>query len=163
MGLILAILLELQGVGPVTIVEANARRRAVIAGLTQASIQAPEDIGDLEADYVIDATGKAAAIEAALNHVAFGGTFMVFGVASPETKVLYSPFVVYQREITIVGSMAILHTYGQAVQTVRRHAARFAPLLTHTYALDAFDQALTALVSGEAIKVTIAPNGNSTS
>jgi len=159
MGVILAILLELQGVDPVTIVEANARRRAVITGVTRANIQAPEDSADLEADYVIDATGNATAIGAALEHVTFGGTFMVFGVASPETKVLYSPFVVYQREITIVGSMAILHTYGQAVHTVQRHAARFAPLLTHSYGLDDFDQALNMLVSGDAIKVTIAPRG----
>jgi NADPH2:quinone reductase len=161
MGVILTILLELQGVGPITIVEANARRRSVIAGLSEASIKAPEEIDDLEADYVIDATGNAAAIEAALQHVAFGGTFMVFGVASPEARVSYAPFVVYQREITIVGSMAILHTYGQAVHTVRRHAARFAPLLTHTYTLDAFEQALATLASGEAIKVTIAPDGKS--
>lgn len=157
MGVILAILLELQGVGPITIVEANARRRSLIAGLTEAATRAPEEIDGLEADYVIDATGNAAAIEAALRHVAFGGTFMVFGVASPGARVSYSPFAVYQREITIVGSMAILHTYGQAVHTVRRHATRFAPLLTHTYGLDAFEQALAILASGEAIKVTIAP------
>ena len=78
--------------------------------------QGPEEVGGLEADYVIDATGNATAIETALGHVAFGGTFMVFGVASPAARVSYSPFTVYQREITIVGSMAIVHTYGQAVQ-----------------------------------------------
>jgi len=157
MGVILAILLELQGVGPITIVEANARRRAVIAGLTGATIAAPEELDGLEADYVIDATGNAGAIGEALGHVAFGGTFMIFGVASPEAMVSYSPFAIYQREITIIGSMAIVHTYGQAVRTVRRHAARFAPLLTHTYGLSEFGLALTTLASGEAIKVTISP------
>jgi NADPH2:quinone reductase len=159
MGVILALLLELEGVGPITIAESNARRRTVIAGLAQAAICDPADLEGRQADYVIDATGNPAAIEPALDRVAPGGTLMVFGVASPAARVSYSPFAVYQKEITIVGSMAILHTYGRAVHTVQRHAARFAPLLTHSFSLQAFDQALATLASGEAIKVTITPGG----
>lgn len=159
MGVLLSLLLEFQGVGPITIAEVNARRRVVIAGLTAATVCAPDELAGEEMDYVVDATGNPAAIEAALGHVAPGGAFMVFGVASPAARVPFAPFDIYQKEITIVGSMAILHTYPLAVETIQRHAARFEPLLTHTYDLDGFPQALEALAGGEAVKVMIAPNG----
>lgn len=158
MGLLLAILLDIAGVGPITIVEANARRRDVIAGLTTASIRSPEALNGEEAEYVIDATGNPQAMEAGLQRVAPAGTFMVFGVASPHAEVAFSPYEVYRKEITIVGSMAILHTYPQAVRTVRRHAGRFRPLLTHSYDLAHMKQALDALAGGESIKVTVSPS-----
>jgi len=160
MGVLLALLLEIQGANPITVVELHSRRRDVIKPLLPSmTICAPDDIASEEMDFVVDATGNPKAIETAIEHVAPGGTFMVFGVASPEARVSYSPFAVYQKEITIVGSMAILHTYPAAVQAVSRHARLFRPLLTHTYNLDQFDQALDALVGGEAVKVTIAPDG----
>jgi NADPH2:quinone reductase len=84
---------------------------------------------------------------------------MIFGVASPAARVGISPFLVYQREITIVGSMAILRTFSSAVDVVGRHADRFRPLLTHTFGLDEFERAVSALGDGSAVKVTIAPVG----
>jgi 2-desacetyl-2-hydroxyethyl bacteriochlorophyllide A dehydrogenase len=157
MGLILAILLEVNGVGPVTIVETNAERRAFDAGLTAAAVVAPEALGEEEWELVIDATGNPGAIEDALTRVAPGGTFMVFGVASPDASIGISPFQVYQRELTIVGSMAILRTFAPAVDVVMRHADRFRPLLTHTFGLEDFGLAVAALGDGNAVKVTLAP------
>lgn len=159
MGILLAILLDINGVGPITIVELSPARRDIACGVTPAEVIAPEELAarDTLMDYVIDATGAAGAISDALAHVAGGGTMMVFGVASPEARVPLAPFEVYQREITIVGSMAILHSFAPAVETVRRHAGRFRPLLTHRYGLDQFDAALKTLAGGSAIKVTIAP------
>jgi 2-desacetyl-2-hydroxyethyl bacteriochlorophyllide A dehydrogenase len=157
MGLILSTLLELQGVGPITVVETNAERRELGRRLMGARVIHPEELGDEEMEHVIDATGVPAAIESALDHVAFGGTFLVFGVASPNVRVSYSPYRVYQREITIVGSMAILRTFSTAVETVRRHADRLRPLLTHSFGLAEFDQAIATLSDGNAVKVTITP------
>jgi 2-desacetyl-2-hydroxyethyl bacteriochlorophyllide A dehydrogenase len=160
MGLLLATLLELRGLGPITVVETNPDRRETGRRLTSARLIDPSELGDEEAEYVIDATGVPAAIETALDHVAFGGTFMVFGVASPDIRVAYSPFRVYQREITIVGSMAILRTVSSAIETVQRHADRFRPLLTHSFGLDGFDKAVSTLADGSAVKVTITPGAS---
>jgi NADPH2:quinone reductase len=159
MGLILTTLLELHGAGPITVVETLPERREVGRRLTEARLVDPSELGDgEEMDYVVDATGVPAAIESGLEHVAFGGTFMVFGVASPDVRVSYSPFRVYEREITMVGSMAILRTVSTAVETVQRHPDRFRPFLTHSFGLDEFDRALATLADGNAVKVTIAPS-----
>jgi NADPH2:quinone reductase len=160
MGLLLASLLELQGLGPITVVETNAERRALGQRLSGARVISPGELGDDEAEYVVDATGVPGAIEAALDHVAFGGTFMVFGVASPDVRVTYSPFRVYQRELTVVGSMAILQTVSSAVETVARHPDRFRPLLTHSFGLAEFDSAVAALSHGDSVKVTITPGAS---
>jgi NADPH2:quinone reductase len=157
MGLILGTLLDLAGSGPIRVVEANEQRRAVGARLTGLDVVAPGDLGDDEADVVIDATGVPAAIEAAVERVAPGGTFMVFGVASPEARVAISPFRVYQRELTVLGSMAILHSFQPAVETVERHPDRLRPLLTHAFELAEFDRAVATIAQGDAVKVTIAP------
>jgi 2-desacetyl-2-hydroxyethyl bacteriochlorophyllide A dehydrogenase len=157
MGILLGILLEINGCEPVTVVEADAGRRAFTARATGLHVIGPDELGDLAADYVIDATGVPAAIEAAFERVAPGGSFMVFGVASPDARVSISPFLIYQREITVVGSMAILHTFQPAVEIVAAHAERFQPLLTHTFELSEFDTALATLSQSNAVKVTIGP------
>jgi NADPH2:quinone reductase len=157
MGLLLALLLELRGVEPLTVCEANPLRREVGRRIVAADVVAPAALGDLEAEYVVDATGVPAAVEGALRRVARGGTFMVFGVSPPEAQVGFSPYEVYRREITIVGSMAILRTFAPAVETVARHAERFRPLLTHFFELAAFDDAVAALADGDAVKVSLVP------
>ena len=157
MGLILAILLELRGVGPLTVAEANPERRELGRRLVSAAVLAPDELDDLEADYVIDATGVPAAVEDALRRVAPNGTFMVFGVSAPEATVSIAPFEIYRRELTIVGSMAILRTFAAAVETVARHGDRFRPLLTHRFGLDRFADAVATMSSGAAVKVTIEP------
>jgi NADPH2:quinone reductase len=161
MGLILGTLLELAGCEPVTVVEANPGRRSFGAERTGLNVIGPDELGELEAEFVVDATGAPAAVEDALARVAPGGTFMVFGVSSPEARVAMSPYAIYQREITVVGSMAILHSFQPAVDLVAQRPERFRPLLTHAFGLDEFDRAIAALADGDAIKVTIAPAAQS--
>jgi threonine dehydrogenase-like Zn-dependent dehydrogenase len=140
-----------------TVVEANAERRELGRRVVDAVVVAPEELGDEEAEYVIDATGVPAAVEDGLRRVAPNGTFMVFGVSPAEATVRLSPFEIYRREITVVGSMAILRTFAPAVETVARHAARFRPLLTHRFGLERFGDAVATMSRGDAIKVTIEP------
>jgi 2-desacetyl-2-hydroxyethyl bacteriochlorophyllide A dehydrogenase len=157
MGLLLAVLLEFAGVEPITVVETRLERRTVGQRLAQIETRGPDDLAGEDWDLVIDATGSPRAIESGIERVAPGGKFMVFGVASPDARVEFSPFRFYQREITIVGSMAILRTFSSAIEVVGRHPERFLPLLTHSFELQEFDLAVAALGDGAAVKVTLAP------
>ncbi|GAB3505683.1 alcohol dehydrogenase catalytic domain-containing protein [Phytohabitans suffuscus] len=157
MGLLMAILLDARGVGPVTLVEVNPARRALAARLTGADVRAPEDAAGLRAPWVVEATGNPAAFEQALAGVARAGTLLVFGVASPEATAAVSPYRLYADELTVVGSMAILHSFPAAVDTLRRHAARLAPLVTDRFRLDDARDALALVRSGETIKTVLTP------
>ena len=159
MGMLLALLLDMRGAGPVTVVEMNEERARIARELLPATVIHTDALGDLQAEIVIDATGNPRAIETALQHVAYGGTMLVFGVASPAARVRISPYDIYEREITVLGSKAILHTFGPAVDCVRRHAARFKPLIAQAiFPLEHFDGALAAMHSGPAVKIVLAPN-----
>ncbi|MFY1631762.1 alcohol dehydrogenase catalytic domain-containing protein [Solwaraspora sp. WMMB335] len=157
MGLVLAILLDARGVGPVTVVDVNPARRALAARLTPADVRAPEELAGRTAPWVIEATGDPRAFEQALDRVARAGHLLVFGVAAPLATATVSPYRIYADELTIVGSMAILHSFPAAMDTVRRHAARLTPLVTDRFGLDGVDAALTLVRTGGTIKTVLAP------
>ena len=161
MGLVLALLLQSRGVGPVTIVDPNPARRAAATRITGLPAIDVEEAGELRADAVIEATGNPTAFEQALAAVDRAGTLLVFGVASPEARASVSPHRLYADEITIVGSMAILRSFAPAVDAVARHADALAPLVTDVVTLDGIEAGVTAVADGSAVKVVVAPGGRS--
>ena len=159
MGMLLALLLDMRGVGPLTVVEMNDDRARIARQLLPATIIHPDALDGLQTEIVIDATGNPKAIETALQHVAPGGTMLMFGVAPPAARVSLSPYDIYEREITVLGSKAILHTFSSAVDAVRRHSSLFRPLICSTsFPLQRFDDALATLNSGSAVKIVLEPN-----
>jgi len=163
MGLLLLQLVLRGGASRVAMLDLNTQRLTLAEKL--GAYHTASSIDDLLAvepegfDCVIDATGVPAAIEGAFKAVKRGGKFMVFGVAPNEAKVALSPFRIYNDEITIVGSMAVLHSYQQAVDLVSGGAINTALMLTEALPLDAFPQALTMVRQGKGIKTQILPNG----
>jgi threonine dehydrogenase-like Zn-dependent dehydrogenase len=107
---------------------------------------------------VIDATGAVPAIEDALRRVKRGGTFLVFGVASANATARFSPFRVYNDEITIVGSMAVLHSFGRARDLLVNGVIDCEAMITHTFTLDRYTDALDTFRKGAGLKVQVTPN-----
>ncbi len=165
MGLLLLQLALRGGAARVAMTDLNAQRLRVAEELgayrTARSVDELLAVEPLGFDCVIDATGVAPAIEAALQAVKRGGKFMIFGVASQEARVAISPFRVYNDEITIVGSMAVLHSYQQAVSLVSGGAINTNVMLTEAFPLEAFSHALDLVRQGKGIKTQILPGENS--
>jgi threonine dehydrogenase-like Zn-dependent dehydrogenase len=82
---------------------------------------------------------------------------MIFGVASADAAVSLSPFRIYNDEITVVGSMAVLNSFGAAADLMAAGAVDTAPLLSPPFALDQFPGALASVRNGEGIKIQVAP------
>jgi 2-desacetyl-2-hydroxyethyl bacteriochlorophyllide A dehydrogenase len=158
MGVLWALALRLAGLRLTGVVETDTVRRELCSRNFDLPVLAWEEAAEMEADYVIDATGNADAMEEALWRARPGGTVMLFGVAGTNVRVPLSPFRVYQRELRVVSSMAILHTYGDAVNFVAAHADLLRPVVTGAFGLAAFDQALDQLHSGAALKIALDPN-----
>jgi 2-desacetyl-2-hydroxyethyl bacteriochlorophyllide A dehydrogenase len=55
-------------------------------------------------DYIVDATGEAAAIQPAIDLLAPGGTLMIFGVCPPDQRVIFSPYEAFAKETRIIAS-----------------------------------------------------------
>lgn len=108
-------------------------------------------------DLVIDATGVPAAIAAAFDAIAKGGRFVQVGVAPPDARVPISPYRIYYEEITVVGSMAVLNSYGPALRLIADGLVDVDPLLTHNLALADYPDAFETLRRGEGLKIQLTP------
>lgn len=118
MGLMMLELAKRTGAASVDVVDINPER--ITAATTLGCSAAATSAAELERahgwDLVIDATGSAVAIQDGLQRVAPGGTFLQFGVALYDARVTIEPYRIYNKEITITGSMAVLHSYERAAE-----------------------------------------------
>jgi 2-desacetyl-2-hydroxyethyl bacteriochlorophyllide A dehydrogenase len=158
MGLLLLQLLLHSGAGPVAVVDRVAARLEVARGL--GASQAVTDAAALEGarfGVAVDATGVPEAIETAIGLLGRGGRMLVFGVAPATAAIRVSPFRVYNDELTIVGSMAVLRSFGQAVDLLTSGAVDPGPLLAEPLPLQEFGAAVSHVRAGEGIKWHIRP------
>lgn len=118
MGLMMLELAKRTGAASVDVVDVNPERLASARqlGCSNATASADELDRPRGWDVVIDATGNAAAIEDGIARVGRGGTFLQFGVADQAARVSFEPYRVYNHEITITGSMAVLHSFERAAE-----------------------------------------------
>jgi len=162
MGLLLAQLAKDAGASRVEMVERNPKRHDLARRLAadRVAISADELDRPQGWDVVIDATGVIPAIEDGLTRVARDGTFLVFGVANADAKATFSPFRVYNDEITIIGSMAVLHSFERALALFARGVIDSDALITNRFKLDEYSTAIDTFLAGTGLKVQVAPNAN---
>jgi 2-desacetyl-2-hydroxyethyl bacteriochlorophyllide A dehydrogenase len=163
MGLLMAQLARRAGAASVSVVDLNAARLDVAAKLGADAVAASADEFDRAGGWevVIDCTGAVPAIEDGLRRVRRGGTFQVFGVAAADAVATFSPFRVYNDEITIVGSMAVLHSFGRAVDLMAKGVVDAATMISHGFRLDQYAEALATFRAGAGRKLQIRPKGGS--
>jgi 2-desacetyl-2-hydroxyethyl bacteriochlorophyllide A dehydrogenase len=159
MGLLMAQLAPRAGAASVTIVDPNDRRRDLAREVGIEHVLASADESERsEWDTVIDCTGVVAAIEDGLPRVKAGGTFQHFGVAPTDARAGYSPFRIYRDEINVVGTMAVLNSFGRAVEMFESGAVNAAPMISHSFSLDDYADALAMFRAGTGRKLQIRPN-----
>ena len=159
MGLMMAQLAGKAGAATVTIVDLNEARLQTAAECGIELRYTSADDADREKwDVVIDCTGNIRAIEDALTRVKPAGYFQDFGVAPADKTAQFSPFRVYRDEITIVGTMAVLNSFGRAVELFEAGAINAKAMISHSFTLDDYAQALEMFRRGEGRKLQIRPN-----
>lgn len=159
MGLMMAQLAPRAGAASVTVIDRNPARLDVATevGIERTATSADEVKRAGGWDTVIDCTGVVAAIEDGLTRVRRGGTFQQFGVAATDARATFSPFRVYNDEINIIGSMAVLNSYGRAVEMFAAGAINAKPMVSHAFSLDDYGEALQMFRAGSGRKLQIRP------
>lgn len=162
MGLMMAQLAPRAGAASVTVVDRNPARLDVArdVGVEQVGLSADETDHRGGWDVVIDCTGVVAAIEDGLARVRRGGVFQQFGVAAADATARLSPFGIYNDEITVIGSMAVLASYARAVEMFAAGALNAERMVSHAYALDDYGEALEAFRGGSGRKLQIRPQAS---
>lgn len=161
MGLLLMQLARSVGAYEVAMVDQDPARLEVAtelgAAATAISVNEIVDGHSGGFDHVVEATGVPAAGQAALDAVITGGTFMVFGVAPQDARLQLSPFDVYKREITVIGSMAVLSSFAPAVKAVASGVINTDRMVTHVEPLDRFVDAIELTRERAGLKIQVTP------
>jgi threonine dehydrogenase-like Zn-dependent dehydrogenase len=159
MGLMLLQLAKLTGAVSVDVVDLNPERLAAarLLGCSGAAVRADELDRPQGWELVIDATGSEAAITDGIGRVRPGGTFLQFGVASPTARVTIEPYRIYHQEITITGSMAVLHSFERAAELFAGGLLDPEIFISHRLPLGQYPEALAAFRAGQGRKIQVRP------
>jgi 2-desacetyl-2-hydroxyethyl bacteriochlorophyllide A dehydrogenase len=106
-------------------------------------------------DNVLEATGVTKVAEIAIDAVKRRGKLLLFGVCPPGEKASYDAYRIYNEEITIMGTMAVLNSYGPAIDIIQAGAIDVPKMVSHSFALDRFEDALAVVLSGSGMKVQV--------
>jgi 2-desacetyl-2-hydroxyethyl bacteriochlorophyllide A dehydrogenase len=159
MGLMLGQMARHAGASRVDMVDINPARFEVARRLCADEVAA--SAAELERgagwDVVIDATGAVPAIEDGLRQVNRGGTFLAFGVASADATAKFSPFRIYNDEITVMGSMAIVHSFERALSLIDRGVIDCDALVTSRLPLESWGEAIESFRRGGGLKTQVTP------
>jgi 2-desacetyl-2-hydroxyethyl bacteriochlorophyllide A dehydrogenase len=159
MGLMMLELVKRAGAASVSMVDVNPARleTARLLGCTAAV----ESAGELDAprgyDVVVDCTGVEAAIADGLGRVGKGGTYLQFGVANYAARATIEPYKIYNQEITITGSMAVLHSFDRAGELFAAGVLDPSVFISHRYPLDRYADALEQFRAGVGRKIQVVP------
>ncbi len=159
MGLMMLELAKRAGAASVSMVDLNPTRleTAKILGCSAAVRSADELVAPRGWDVVIDCTGAAAAIADGLGRVGKGGTFLQFGVASYDTRATIEPYKIYNREITITGSMAVLHSFDRAGELFAGGLLDPHVFISHRFPLEQYAEAVAQFRAGVGRKIQVNP------
>jgi 2-desacetyl-2-hydroxyethyl bacteriochlorophyllide A dehydrogenase len=159
MGLMMLELAKRTGATTVDVVDINPERLATASRLgCSATAASAEELDRPRGwDVVIDATGNQRAIQDGLSRVAKGGTFLQFGVADYAARASIEPYRIYHEEITITGSMAVLHSFERAAELFAEGVLDPQVFISHRMPLEQYAQALDQFAAGVGRKIQVQP------
>jgi len=159
MGLMMLELAKRVGAVSVDIVDVNPDRLTVARQLGCSNAATSADV--LEQPYgwelVVDATGNDKAIQDGLGRVAPAGTFLQFGVAAYAARATIEPYKIYNKEITITGAMAVLHSYERAAELFAAGVLDPRVFITDRLPLEQYAAALDTFQAGKGLKTQVIP------
>ena len=159
MGLMMLELAKRTGAASVDVVDLNPDRlgTALALGCSRTATSAGQLDQPRGWELVIDATGAGPAIQDGLGRVSPGGTFLQFGVASYDTTVTIDPYRIYHQEITITGSMAVLHSFERAAELFAAGVLDPDVFISDRLPLDDYAGALDRFKRGIGRKIQVIP------
>jgi 2-desacetyl-2-hydroxyethyl bacteriochlorophyllide A dehydrogenase len=159
MGLMMLRLAQRTGAVSVDVVDLNAERLKLASnqGASATATSADQFDRPFGWELVIDATGNVKAIQDGLDRVGPGGTFLQFGVADYAARATIDPYRIYNKEITITGSMAVLHSFERAAELFADGVIDPEVFVTDRFRLDQYAEALQAFSGGAGLKTQVLP------
>lgn len=169
-GLVLAELLVHGGAGRVTVAAPSAFKLdlaqaagvdetvLIRRGATEETVTGLHGVAPDGFDVVVDATGAVEILGISTRLLRHGGTLFVYGMADEAATVALEPYDVFRRELTIKGSFSQAFAFERALRLIRSGRVMTDGIVTHTFALDRYGDALAAAQADPTcLKATVVP------
>lgn len=109
-------------------------------------------------DVVLEMSGNPEAVSMGLKAIRIAGTFIFFGIPKKEVQIDVGKYII-NKEITIksVFGRKIWATWFQVADLLAEKKIDLTKLITHTFKLADFEQAMQVMKSGECGKIVLTP------
>ncbi len=109
-------------------------------------------------DIVVDATGVSRVAESLPRFAKYGAKVVFYGVCPEDEHIQISPYEIFRRELTVLGSFSQAHTFARATHLVNAGVVKVKELVSHTFPLEGWGEALAMVTEGaEQVKIVIEP------
>ncbi|CAG5159497.1 uncharacterized protein ALTATR162_LOCUS5612 [Alternaria atra] len=106
-------------------------------------------------DIVVEATGAPIVLEKAIEYVRKGGKLVVYGVYDESVKIAWSPFRIWENEITILASFCSMSHIPHVLEYVNAGRLKLGGIANKTYRLEQWEECLDAVRKQEVVKAAI--------
>jgi D-arabinitol dehydrogenase (NADP+) len=106
-------------------------------------------------DIVVEATGSPKILEDAIHYVRRGGKLVVYGVYSHAARVSWPPEMIFQNEITIIGSFSETYMFPAALDYLDSGKVNVTGIVNKIFKLEQYGEALESIKNKSAIKACI--------
>ena len=93
-------------------------------------------------DVVADATGAPPVIQQTAGYARPRGKIWIFGVAPDKAMVQFSPYEVFRKDLSIIGSFAVNRTFHESIMMIRSGKINLQPLVSHQLPIEEFQEGL---------------------
>ncbi|XP_053622051.1 D-altritol 5-dehydrogenase-like isoform X1 [Plodia interpunctella] len=142
----------------VTVSEMNKARLEIVKNLDTGYRLVTPDVLAAEKpqfDVIVDCTGVGKVMEINFNYLRHGGKYIIFGCCPPTHQASVNPFVMYDKELTIIGVKINPFSFNNAIGWLQAMGSRYleySKLGVKTYALSEYQKALEDLKTGSIAK-----------
>lgn len=167
-GILLAQLIRQNGAAHLTIASkagpklALAKKLDIADAYTTISDDQPsQDLDALQAanpygfDVVVEATGAPTVLESSINYVRKGGKLVVYGVYDDKVKIAWSPFRIWENEITILASFCSMQHMPHVLEYVRAGKLKLGGIVDRTFRIEEWEEAMDVVRKQECVKAAI--------
>lgn len=167
-GILLAQLMRVNGAAHVTIASKAgpklrlARTLGVADEYVTVSDEQPEsDLSGLHAanpfgfDVVVEATGAPTVLENCIGFVRKGGKLVVYGVYDDKVKIAWSPFTIWEKEITILASFCSMQHMPQVLEYVQSGKMKLGGIVDRTFRMEEWEACMEVVRRQACVKAAI--------
>lgn len=159
-GILLSMVIQLQGTSEITQVDKNTHRLEFAKKNGAAhTLTSLDDVPKEAFDVVVDATGVSFVMEKTIEYARKSGTILLFGAPKKDAEMTVPLFTIFEKELTIKTSYTSVRNSIQAIRLLESGKIDLSLMVSHQLPLEDFVTGIKTIDQGmeEVLKIMILP------